>query len=274
MKKEEWKDIDGFNGYQVSNLGNIRSLLKSGKYKGRILKPRQHKRRTVVVLKKENKRIPVDVARLVGRAFIPYEKDNLQIEHIDGNIFNNAVDNLKWSSLTMKEYMGKTMSEINCKGLNEYRVIGNTVYVKLRNADTEMMCDIDDWERLKKYTWFDVNGYSMSARSKKFHRMVTNPPKGYIVDHINRNTYDNRKINLRVTTPLVNSLNQSMSKDNKTGAIGVSETKEHKFLARLKLHNKTIRLGVYDTLEEAIEARKEGEEKYFKPIIENETLRM
>lgn len=272
MENEIWKDAVGFEGYQVSNYGNIKSLLRSGKFAEKILKPRQHRRRAVVVLKRDNKRVPVDVAKLVGRAFIPCDKDNLQINHKDGNIFNNAVDNLEWSTKTMKEYMGETMSQINRKGLNEYVIKDNTVYVTLRNSDKIMMCDIEDWENLKCFTWFDVGGYSMAARNKKFHRLVMKASKKDVIDHINRNTYDNRKQNLRHATPQVNRMNTSVPRNSKTGVLGVRMTENGKrYKAVIKVNNQTINLGVYDTLEEAKKARKEGEIKYFKPIIERDT---
>ena len=270
---EIWKDIEGFEGYKVSNKGNVKTLLRSGKYKDKILKPHQHRRRAIVLLKKDEKRVPVDVAKLVGRAFIPCDKDNLQINHKDGNIFNNAVDNLEWSTKTMKEYMGETMSQINRKGLNEYVIKDNTVYVTLRNSDKIMMCDIEDWENLKCFTWFDVGGYSMAARNKKFHRMVANPPKGMVVDHINRNRLDNRRVNLRIVTSHVNSLNTSVQKNNTTKYLGVHKTRYGTYYATIKLNGKNIGLGTFKNIDEAIKARKEAEDKLFKPIIDRETIK-
>ena len=55
--------------------------------------------------------------------------------------------------------------------------------------------------------------------------------------------------------------------NSSTGVLGVSPYYK-KFKATLKLRGKQIYLGVYDTIEEAAEARKKGEERYFKPIVE------
>lgn len=272
MKNEIWKDIVGYEGYQISNQGNIKTLLRSGKYSGMLLKPHRNKRRVVVALKKGNKRYNVDVARLVCEHFKPCDKKNLHIEHLDGNIFNNSVDNLKWSKKTMKQYMGETMSEINRKGLNEYRIDNATVYVKLRNSDIEMICDIDDWNTLKSYTWFYDQGYAIAGRNKKFHRMVVNPPKGMVVDHINRNRLDNRRVNLRIVTSHVNSLNTSVQKNNTTKYLGVHKTRYGTYHATIKLNGKNIGLGTFKNIDEAIKARKEAEDKLFKPIIDRETI--
>ena len=57
------------------------------------------------------------------------------------------------------------------------------------------------------------------------------------------------------------------NRNNSTGLLGVSPYYK-RFKATLKLRGKQIYLGVYDTIEEAAEARRKGEEVYFGPIIE------
>lgn len=55
---------------------------------------------------------------------------------------------------------------------------------------------------------------------------------------------------------------------NKTGVKGVSYMKNKgKYRACIQFKGKSIHLGVFDTIEEAAEARKKGEEKYFHPIL-------
>lgn len=110
--KEIWKDIEGFEGfYQVSNLGNIRSLdrriiqvdSKKGKYsriiKGRIIKPENNKRGyKCVSLTIQNKKVSKTIHRLVAEAFIPNPNNYPLINHIDGNKQNNKVTNLEHCS--------------------------------------------------------------------------------------------------------------------------------------------------------------------------------
>lgn len=55
--------------------------------------------------------------------------------------------------------------------------------------------------------------------------------------------------------------------NSSTGVLGVSPYYK-RFKATLKLRGKQIYLGVYDTIDEAAEARRKGEEKYFRPIVE------
>lgn len=60
-----------------------------------------------------------------------------------------------------------------------------------------------------------------------------------------------------------------LPKNNTSGVKGVSWDKsKQKWLAQLKFKQKNIYLGRYSNKQDAINARKEAEEKYFKPILE------
>lgn len=99
---EIWKDIKNYEGlYQVSNLGNVRSLdRKVWNYtkKGRILKQtsNNHSYFYVSLNKDGNIQKHCYIHRLVAEAFIP-NPDNLpQVNHIDFDKSNNKVNNLEW----------------------------------------------------------------------------------------------------------------------------------------------------------------------------------
>lgn len=63
--------------------------------------------------------------------------------------------------------------------------------------------------------------------------------------------------------------NPSVQRNNTTGVTGVSQVKKTgKFIARIGFGGKVIYLGIFDTLEEAIEARNEGYKKYHLPVLE------
>lgn len=58
------------------------------------------------------------------------------------------------------------------------------------------------------------------------------------------------------------------NKNNKTGHIGVSQIKNsNRWRANIQLQGKNHYLGTYDNLEDAVNARKLAEEKYFVPFL-------
>ena len=163
---------------------------------------------------------------------------------------------------------------------NEYIVEGNTVYVKLRWSEKEaiMLCDLEDWERLKVFTWglgksggYPSTNVYVNKKHKvvKFHQIVFGQKKGYLVDHINRNPLDNRKENLRFVAATANMINKGLSDKNKSGYKGVSWRKDsNKWRAQIVVNRKAICLGTFERIEDAIEARKAAEKHYFEPLFE------
>ena len=112
---EIWKDVKGYEEiYQVSNLGNIRSLERitifesenqHKKYKANRHIKCKMKKPTVnkcgyyqTVLNKNGKKRNVLVHRLVAEAFLPNLYNKPTINHIDGNKLNNRLDNLEWAT--------------------------------------------------------------------------------------------------------------------------------------------------------------------------------
>ena len=96
---EIWKDIDGYEGlYQVSNLGNVKSLNYLHTGKEMILSTGFNKNYLFVILYKDKKHKIYKVHRLVAETFIPNPNGYPCINHKDGNKLNNCVDNLEWCS--------------------------------------------------------------------------------------------------------------------------------------------------------------------------------
>lgn len=91
-------------------------------------------------------------------------------------------------------------------------------------------------------------------------------PKLTVVDHINRNRFDNRIDNLRLVTSKQNSLNKGEYKNNTTGIKGVSLHRDGiRYQAYIRVSGVAIYLGLFNTIEEAAEARRKAEEKYHDP---------
>lgn len=74
---------------------------------------------------------------------------------------------------------------------------------------------------------------------------------------------------IRTENTCLNSLTQKKSKNNTSGVKGVGwDSSRGKWRAQITFKGKNYGLGSYSTKEEAIRARKEAEEKLFKPILE------
>lgn len=155
--------------------------------------------------------------------------------------------------------------------LNKYDISGNIVYVYFHNMDDYFICDLDDWGNLKCFNWwgkeskwgtYAVGG--INGIKKRFNRVVMNCPEDMQVDHVNGDTLDNRKCNLRIVTNQQNSMNCSKPLNNTSGYKGVYFDKSRKkWVANIKVNRKTIFLGRFDNIEDAYKARLEAEEKYF-----------
>lgn len=104
MSKEIWKDIEGYEGfYQISNLGNVRSLDRKAwngsvihDVSGRILKTISVGDYQGVQLSKKGEIKKKYIHRLVAIAFVENPKNKRVVNHMDGDKKNNAVSNLEW----------------------------------------------------------------------------------------------------------------------------------------------------------------------------------
>lgn len=124
---EIWKDIECYEGiYQISNLGNVKSLPrlvknKNGyrKVQGGLLKTCLNSKGYVIVpLTTKQKSKFYFVHRLIANAFIPNHENKPYINHKDCNQKNNNIENLEWC--TQKENVNHAIK--NGRYENVFRV--------------------------------------------------------------------------------------------------------------------------------------------------------
>lgn len=144
----------------------------------------------------------------------------------------------------------------------------------------EVLFDREDLFTLMEFPWQlrrsrENAGYYLKATRKLtsgtqmfcFHRMVFGPIQdGMLVDHINGNTLDNRKVNLRLCDRSQNAFNRGKAKNNTSGFKGVyldrSKFRPRPWRAAFKARNKNINVGMFATAEEAYAAYCEAVKKY------------
>lgn len=95
--EEIWKDIEGYEGYEVSNLGRVKSLDYRRTGAERVLKPAYSGNGYLFVnLYKDGKEKKHYIHRLVAAAFIPNPHNLPEINHINEQKEDNRVENLEW----------------------------------------------------------------------------------------------------------------------------------------------------------------------------------
>ena len=118
--------------------------------------------------------------------------------------------------------------------------------------EQSVLIDKDDIEKVKDLKWYISNaGYAMNREIGLMHRLIMSPPEGKVVDHINGNTLDNRKCNLRVVDQAENVWNSKKTWGaSKYRGVWFQKDKG-KWCARITCRGVTTHLGYYMTEDEA-----------------------
>lgn len=155
---------------------------------------------------------------------------------------------------------------------NKYDLSGEYGIGWTSNANEEFYFDLEDYDKIKDYCWMLVvnnNGrYKVIQANKhqnnqiiKLYKLITNYD---VVDHINRNTLDNRKCNLRNATLSQNSINKTISVNNTSGVIGVAYDKfRNVWIGYVTVDKKRKIVYRGTSFEDAVKARLEAEKKYY-----------
>ena len=132
-----------------------------------------------------------------------------------------------------------------------------------------MLFDIADLELVSAHSWhLDCHGYpatNIDGGLARLHRLlITDVPVGLVVDHINRNKRDNRRTNLRLVTQKENCHNASTRSNNTSGVPGVFfDKRANRWRAQIYQAGKTTHVGIYDSFDDAVSARKEAERRIY-----------
>ncbi|MDC3426325.1 HNH endonuclease [Aquibacillus sp. 3ASR75-11] len=163
---------------------------------------------------------------------------------------------------------------------NNYRIENDVAiieYINQKGKYFEILVDKEDLPRLienfksifvhvKKDKKVYAVGYIKGGKQIKVHRFIMNTPKGMETDHINHNTLDNRKENLRISTVAENQQNRKGgNKNNKSSGIRnvYWSKKENKWYVMIRQNGKRNYFGYYDEINEAAEVAKQKRKELF-----------
>jgi len=158
---EEWKSIEDYDNYEISNLGNVKN-----KTTNKLLTPYLHNAGYYKIdLCKNGKKKKYYIHRLIAKAFIPNPYNLAEIDHIDRNKSNNSINNLRWITHTNNAYNINKKKNSNSKYRNVYyekrrnhwicqmKINGKQTYIG--SFDTEEEGAIAFNEAIKKYNLED-----------------------------------------------------------------------------------------------------------------------
>lgn len=147
---EEWRSISGYENYQVSNIGRVRNVST-----GRILKECPDNRGYLRVgLCKDKRGIMFKIHRLVANEFIPNPENKPFVDHINNDVTENTIRNLRWA--TYHENQGNSKKRNNTssiykgvhwnKNVNKWRA---SIYINGRTKS--LGCYGNEKEAARKY---------------------------------------------------------------------------------------------------------------------------
>jgi hypothetical protein len=132
------------------------------------------------------------------------------------------------------------------------------------------LVDDEDFEYLNQWRWclrgtgngkfYAIRGFRKSKKcnvtcSISMHRQLMKPEKGYVIDHLDGNTLNNQKNNLRICTQSQNIANSKISILNTSGYKGVRYNKQNKrYYAVITFNRRAISLGGYIDIIDAARA--------------------
>lgn len=134
-------------------------------------------------------------------------------------------------------------------------------------SDKEVTIDDADYELVSSYRWRLSNtGYAVVGMRNngiykvlQMHRLINATPDNMQTDHINHNTLDNRKSNLRTVTASQNQLNRVLQSNNRSGYTGVRwNKKDRRWIAFISKEGKRTHLGSFTSLNKAIMIREKA----------------
>lgn len=153
----------------------------------------------------------------------------------------------------------------------------NTIIFNIKSkkfGNFEIIIDAEDFNKIKEYYWYvgkKPNAFyvitNINKNNKrttlKLHRLIMDFPENMDIDHINHNTFDNRKTNLRICKHNKNTKNHKININNTSGFKGVTWFKyTKKWSVGIFSDGNRVHIGYFDDKIKAAMAYNEAAKKY------------
>lgn len=174
---------------------------------------------------------------------------------------------------------GNTFESTRTRLLNgEVKSCGGCVSIRCEGGYYRYMCldgdsfifDGEDLELVRSYRWYISNGYPVTRSNGGQYRKLTKlmlglaETEGMDVDHIDGDTRNNRRANLRVSAHTENMWNTKLRRSNTSGYKGVSfASGKRKYEAQIVENKRYHFLGYYDDPIDAARVYDEAARLYF-----------
>lgn len=191
---EIWKNIEDFEGFQISNLGRIKRLeykkwcVPNNSFstmKEKILKTSFNNSKSYerIKISLNNRTKIYSIHRLVAITFIPNPNNYPQINHIDGDKSNNKVENLEWCTNNenmkhryevLKKFSFPKGESCNFSKLNKEKVIEISKLIKdgYKDKDIARMYNLKSTSTIifirQGITWKHLNLFPEKYKSTKY----------------------------------------------------------------------------------------------------------
>jgi hypothetical protein len=171
---ETWKTIEEHEKYQISNLGRVKSFAKG---KSRILRQSTHKGYLVVSLDGKYK----VVHRLVAKTFIENSENKPVVDHINGDRFNNNLNNLRWATYSENAKNKNQERNYSYETFSNEELINET-WGKPSFIEKDNLL-VSNLGRVKYYKKYGKSGKFSKEIIKEFGSSDTYPSFSYIDNH-------------------------------------------------------------------------------------------
>ncbi len=170
--------------------------------------------------------------------------------------------------------------------MDNYKIVDNEYVVfniHGREGLLDVLIDLEDVELATLYPWhadwreslgnyyvsyskyISIKNGKQKRETIRLHNLIMGSSKDKVVDHINHNSLDNRRSNLRLVSKSKNAKNRSgVNSNNTTGYRNVSYIKgEGKYIVQLQIDGKNTRFGKFDDVHEAGRVAKQARDEYY-----------